>query len=134
MHAERAKYGTCQRNVLYRTCVFCMYTVWCQLTHLHEHWRHPLAYYRPNDRTLKVFLTNQTVYHETLWNCCTNVRILPDGEIFTRRTMYGNILHLYDNFVKFHESISDKSDRVSWNFTKLSYKCKDITWWGNIHS
>ena len=40
MHADRAQYGTFRRSVLYHTCVFCTYTVWCQLTDLHECWRH----------------------------------------------------------------------------------------------
>ena len=29
-----------QKNTLYHTCVFCTYVVWCELTHLHGHWRH----------------------------------------------------------------------------------------------
>ena len=65
------------RSVLYRTCVFFTYTVWCQLTYFHERWIRPLVYYLPNDSTLKVFLTCQPVYHYTLWHDRTNVRNIP---------------------------------------------------------
>ena len=95
MHAERAQYGTFWRNVLYRTCIFCTYIFWCQLTHLHVRWVRSLEYYCPNARTLKVFLTHQIVYCDTLWHNRTNVRILPDGKELTCRMPYRNTVRCY---------------------------------------
>ena len=95
MHTGGAQYGTFQRNVLYCMCVFCMYIVWCQLTHLHEHWRCFMEYYFPNSRRLKVLLTHQLVYWNTLWHDHINVRILPDRKVFTCRMLYIDNIKCY---------------------------------------
>ena len=49
-----------------------------------------MEYCRPNDRTLKLFLTHQAMYLDTLWHDCTNVRIFLDGKLFTRIMPYVN--------------------------------------------
>ena len=95
LHAVPAQYGTCKRNILYCTCVFRTYTIWCQLTHFHERWRHSMSYYCPNSSTLKLFLTHHLVYHDTLWHNCTNVRISPDEKVFTHRMLYTNTARFY---------------------------------------
>ena len=58
-------------------------------------WRLSLAYYLPNDRTLNVLLTYQTVYRDTLLHNSTNVRPFPDGKVLTCRTPYGNTVQYY---------------------------------------
>ena len=58
-------------------------------------WRNSLTYYLPNERTLKVLLTHQTVYRDTLWHNSTNVRPFPDGKVLTFRTPYGNTVQYY---------------------------------------
>ena len=95
MHVRRAQYGTFQINILYITCIFCTYKVWCQLTHLHKGWSCSMAYYWPNASTFKVFLTHQVVYYNTLWRDCIYVRIFPDGKLFTCIMLYINTVQCY---------------------------------------
>ena len=95
MHAKRAQYGSFRRNILCRTLVFHRYIVWFQLTHLHECWRISMAYYCTNARTLKLLLTHQLVYRDTLWHNRTNIRLFPDGEVFTHIMPYINTIQCY---------------------------------------
>ena len=116
MNAERAQYGTCQRNILYRTCVFCTYIVWCQLTHLHECWIRSMAYSCPNDRKLKVFVTHQLVYCDTLLHDHTNLRIFSDGKVFNRRMSYISTVRWYWSVI-----CSDREFILSVTFLVLIY-------------
>ena len=50
MHTWFAHQGTLRKSVLYRTCVFHMYIVWCKLTHLHGCWRHLWHIFRISGR------------------------------------------------------------------------------------
>ena len=95
MHARRTQYGTFWRHILYCMCVFCMCIAWCQLTHLHEHWGRYIEYYCLNVRKLKVLLTHQIMYCDTLQNFCRNARILPDGKVFIIRIPYINTVWFY---------------------------------------
>ena len=62
---------------------------------LHECWRLSLAYYHQNARTLKVFLTHQTMDRDTLWHYHTNVSPFSDGKLFACITPYGNTIQYY---------------------------------------
>ena len=82
-------------NILYCTCIFCTYIVWCQLKHLRKHWRRSMAYYNPSARKLKLLLTHHLLYCDTLWNDRKNVIISPDGRLFTCRMPYINTMWCY---------------------------------------
>ena len=58
-------------------------------------WQHSMAYYCTNTRTLKVLMTHQLMYRDTLWHNYTNVRTFLYGKVFTRRTPYGNTVGYY---------------------------------------
>ena len=62
IRTQRAQEGTLWTNILCRTCVFCMYIVWCQLTHLHACWRH-LWHVYTNSRPLCDMIVNFSEYY-----------------------------------------------------------------------
>ena len=59
MHAQIAQEGTLQTNILCCTLVLHVYIVWCQLTHLHEFWRHFLHVYT----NVRLFVTRLYEFH-----------------------------------------------------------------------
>ena len=58
-----------------------------------------------------VFITYHIVYHDTLWHYRKNVRIFPDGKVFTRKIPYINNVRCYWRVI-----CSDKEIIITVNF------------------
>ena len=71
-----------------------IYIVWCQFTNLHQRWRH-FCNICLNLRPLKSLVTYFYKCQAILWHDRTNVRILPDGKVFTCRMPYINTVQYY---------------------------------------
>ena len=83
-------------EILYIVCAYFARTQFGVNLYIYMNiWRLSLANYLPNDMTLKVFLTHQTVYRDTLWHDSTNVSPFSDGKVLTCRTPYGNTVQYY---------------------------------------
>ena len=115
MNNQCAQKGTLWTNALYRTCVFRTYIVWFQLTHLHIPWRHSWHIFS-NVRSLKVMAKILYWWQAVSWHDCANIRIFPDGEVFTCMILWINTVRYY-----WWKICIDGQFIMSVNFITLNY-------------
>ena len=75
-----------------------------------------MEYYCNNAKILNILMTHKPVYCDTLWHNIKNVRIFPDGELFTRRMPYINTVRFYLRVI-----CSDREFILSVTFLILIY-------------